>query len=413
MIVDRIARALGQGQRFTLKDYEQAMGTVWGQGGANYAGESVTVDRALGLIPVFAAVQVIASSISVMPCHVYRRLDRGRDRASDTWQYRLLHDAPNPEMAPGQFFETLLAHMLLWGNAYLEKVPVTIAGIEQVAELWPIQPNRVNVDRRKTDQEKVFEVDGEPRSFTQQTILHIPALGYDGTRGLSPIGVARQQLGVDLARQKYVGGIYRRGPGLGGVIERPFTAPQWGKDAKASFKEQWSGLYEGGDRAGGTPVLEDGMTFHQVGMPLKDQQFVEQERLTTTQIATLYNMPASRINGATGDSLTYGNREQDALEFVTFTCLPWMNRVSQGLWRDPVMFPSRRFYPGFLPEALLQGDAKSRAEVYDLMMNRLHVLTPNDIAEKEDLPQRPDGDEIPKPAAPVAPPAGGDDGPTD
>jgi HK97 family phage portal protein len=118
-------------------------------GAPTYSGETGHVEGSLGLIPVYAAINVIASSIGVMPCHVYRRLDRGRERATDTWQYRLLHESPNDEMAPGQFFETCLVHMLLWGNCYLEKVKGTFAGAPRVVELYPIQPSRCPVERRK------------------------------------------------------------------------------------------------------------------------------------------------------------------------------------------------------------------------------------------------------------------------
>lgn len=398
--------AQGGDRRFTLKDVPGWTEDFW-TGGPVHSGERVSVDSALGLIPVFAAVNVIASSISVMPCHVYRRLKRGREKATDTWQYRLLHESPNPEMSPATFFETITVHELLWGNAYLEKVKGSFAGAPRVVELHPIQPSRVVVERRKSDGAKVFTVDGESRSFTEDKILHIPGLGYDGTVGLSPIAKARQEIGGALARQTYQGRLYARGANIAGVLERPADAPTWSDDAAARFKEQWRAWYEGGANSGGTPVLQDGMTYKPVGMPLRDQQFIEQGQFTTTQIATLFNMPASKINGQTGDSLTYGTREQDAIEFTTTTCLPWTNRIDQGLWRDNDLFPSRTFYPAHLPEALLRGDAKSRAEFYEAM-NRLKVLSSNDIAEMEDRPIRPGGDDFPEPTTTTT--TGGDNG---
>lgn len=402
-----LARGLEREQRFTLKDYEAGMATVWGAGGATFSGEAVNVDTALNLIPVFAAVNVIASSISTMPCHVYRRLPRGREKATDTWQYRLFHDSPNPEMGPGQFYETLLVHLLLWGNAYVEKVKGSFAGSPRVTDLHPINPKTVKIDRDKKTNAKVFEVEGNSGSFTEDKILHIPGLGYDGLQGLSPIAKARQEIGGALARQRWQGGFYEQGTLLAGVIERPHDAPKWDKEAKDRFAAGWRARYQGAAGKGGTPVLEDGMTFKELGMPLRDQQFIEQGQFTTAQIATLFNMPASKINGATGDSLTYGNREQDALNFVVFTLMPWTNRIEQGFWRDNDLFPSRMFYPGFVPEGLLRGDAQARAAFYKAMSD-LKVLTPNDIAEMEDRPVRKGGDEFPEPV-PGPKPGGEDD----
>jgi HK97 family phage portal protein len=397
----RVARGIGSESRFTLKDYEAGMATVWG-GAPTHSGESVTVDSALGLIPVFAAVNVIASSIGTMPLHVYRRLDRGRERAPDVWQYRLLHDSPNPEMAPGQYIETLLAHLLLWGNCYSEKVKGSFAGADRVQELHPINPKLVRPDRHKG--KKVFEIEGQPRSYTESEILHIPGLGYDGLVGLSPITKAAQEIGGALSRQRYQGSFYKRGALLSGVIERPADAPQWQAEGKARFKQGWAAQYAGGGNAGGTPILEDGMKFSPVSMPLRDQQFIEQGQFTTTQIATLFNMPASKINGSTGDSLTYGTREQDATDLVSFTFLPWMTRLSQGFWRDQDLFASRKLYPDFVPEGLLRGDSTARVAFYE-GMSRLRVLTPNDIAEMEDRPVREGGDDFPStsPATPAQP----------
>jgi phage portal protein BeeE len=81
-------------------------------------------------------------------------------------------------------------------------------------------------------------------------------------------------------------------------------------------------------------------------MPLRDQQFIEQGQFTVTQIATLFNMPASKINGQTGDSLTYGTREQDAIAFVTQTLLPWMNRTDAGAVARQRPVPVPHVLPG-------------------------------------------------------------------
>lgn len=414
-----IARRIAQGIQTETRDYTLSQSTpelsaLFG-GPPAYSGETVSVEGSLALIPVYAAVNVIASTIGVMPCHVYRRLARGRERATDVWQYRLLHESPNPEMAPGQFIETVVAHMCLWGNAYLEKVKGSFAGAPRVVELWPIAPSRVAVDR-DSNGNKRFQVAGATTSddselvgtFYEDRILHIPALGYDGTLGLSPITKARQEIGNAISRQRFQGGLYKRSARVSGVIERPADAPKWSDEAAGKFKAQWRAWFEGGGlQEGGTPVLQDGMKYNPIGMPLRDQQFIEQGQFTTTQIATLFNMPASKINGQTGDSLTYGNREQDATDFVTFTLMPWVTRTMQGLWRDNDLFPSRTFYPDLVPEGLLRGDSAQRAAFYTAM-SKLHVLTPNDIAEMEDRPVRPGGDEFPTEATPAQP--GGDAG---
>lgn len=390
-LLDRVVAGAVERRDLTLKDAEGWRGIV--AGGTTAAGSTVSVTGALGLIPVFASVRVLSESVHVMPCHVYRRMDRGRKRAADTWQYRLLRESPNPEMAPGQFFETLMVHLNLWGNVYLEKVRGSFAGAPRVVELWPIEPSKVNPVRNAAG-EKRFEIEGG-KTLGPDKILHIAGLGYDGLKGLSPIAVAREELGVAVARQGWQAGFYRRGANMGGVINRPVDAPVWTADAADRFKADWSRVWSGGNalEAGGTPVLQDGMTFQQVGMPLRDQQFIEQGQFTAGQIANLFRVPPSMIGAPTGDTLTYGNREQDAIQFVTFSLLPWMTRITEGLWRDNDLFSSRQFYPEFLPEALLKGDSAERAQFYTAL-KQLGVLSANDIAEMENRPIRPGGDEV-------------------
>lgn len=389
-LVGRVAAAASR-RDLTLKDAEGWQGLL--TGGPTRAGADVSVTGALGLIPVFASVRVLAESIHVMPCHVYRRLDRGRERASDTWQFRLLRESPNPEMAPGRFFETLMVHLNLWGNAYAEKVRSDYAGAPRVAELWPIEPGKVNPVRTASGQKR-FEIEGG-RTLDPSKILHIPGLGYDGLKGLSPIGVAREELGVAVARQQWQAGFYKRGANMGGVITRPADAPMWTDTASDRFKNDWARMWGGASalEGGGTPVLQDGMTYQPIGMPLRDQQFIEQGQFTAGQIANLFRVPPSMIGAPTGDTLTYGNREQDAIQFVTFSLLPWMTRITEGLWADNDLFPSRTFYPEFLPEALLKGDSAERAQFYTALA-ALGVLSPNDIAEMENRPVKPGGDDV-------------------
>jgi HK97 family phage portal protein len=266
------------------------------------SGRSVTVDSALGLVHVFAAVRVLAESIGVMPCHVYRRQSRGRTKAEDVWQYRLFHESPNSEQAPGQFFETLVGHMALWGNCYVEKIPYVVAGSPRVGELWPIAPNRVRPFRRKSDGAKQFEVDGG-KALGEDSILHIPAFGYDGLSGLSPVGVCRQQLGIALARDDYHARFYANNANPGGIIKRPLEAKTISDQGVARLQADWESKHQGAN-AHRVAILEEGMDYVQTGIPLADQQFIEQGQFTATQIAVMFNMPASKINGQTGESLT-------------------------------------------------------------------------------------------------------------
>ena len=68
----------------------------------------------------------------------------GKEKAVDHPLYLLLHDEPNPEMTSFVFRETLMSHLLLWGNAYAQ---ILRNGKGDVIALYPLSPNRMTVDR--------------------------------------------------------------------------------------------------------------------------------------------------------------------------------------------------------------------------------------------------------------------------
>ena len=94
---------------------------------------------------VYACVRILAEAIAGLPLHVYQQsADGAKAKALDHPLYRLLHDEPNPEMTSFVFRETLMTHLLLWGNAYAQ---VVRNGLGEVVGLYPLMPNRMQVGR--------------------------------------------------------------------------------------------------------------------------------------------------------------------------------------------------------------------------------------------------------------------------
>ena len=111
------------------------------------AGDSaaVTPASALGLSAVYACVRIISSTIASLPLFTYRRDgDAGKRRATGSPVYRLLHDAPNPEMTSYQWRQVTAVHQTLWG-AGISEIEFDRAG--RPVALWPIPPWRVTPGR--------------------------------------------------------------------------------------------------------------------------------------------------------------------------------------------------------------------------------------------------------------------------
>jgi HK97 family phage portal protein len=365
----------------------------------SYSGKTVSEQLSLSLIPVFACVRLLARTAASCPIQVYNTgAERKKAEASNEW--RVLHDDWNDDHTADQGIETLMAHQTLWGNYYAEKEKSSTG---QVRGLWPLHPGKVNVIRDKRTQQKRFEVIGnDNRTFDDSTILHIPGLGYDGLKGLSPIAEARQELGTMLATQEYMGRFIANNATPAGVIQLPVGQDLNDDNRREALRQQWQAMYGNLSNAGRTAVLEDGATWQSIGMPLKDMEFVESSRFSVNQTARLFGVPAEMIGGDRDSSMTYSTVEMMTLHFITYSLMPWFVRIEKGLYRDRDLFPIRSRYPKFVAQALLRGDAVTRANFYKLMAE-VEAITINEIRDHEDMAPRPDGDRAPIVAGKVAP----------
>jgi HK97 family phage portal protein len=361
-------------------------GMRWDFPSITYSGQSVDAEGALSLVPVFNAVSQIAGAVAMMPLLVYERRGEYRDRAEDDHAWRILHEEPNPEMAPDELWEILESHLDLWGNFYGYMVKDSDGLLEQ---LWPLSPSRVSVSRNEAGARE-FWIEGEP--FTEDTILHIRGLSLDGLVGYSPIQLARNSLGVAKAQEKFQGEFIGSEGKPSVILSHPNKLQP---DAATRLKASWDSV-----KSGGTAVLEEGIKVERWTMPLEDAQFIEQMEFSDKRIAQMFLLQPGRLGAKSGDSLTYATTESEAREFVTFTLGRRLQRIEGSFNREKSLFPVRSKYAEFQRAALLQANQKERYEAYEIG-TRAGFLTSEDIRPKENLPER----EItaPPPPAPVPP----------
>jgi HK97 family phage portal protein len=348
-------------------------------GGQTAAGAVVTPDTALGNIAVYACVRVIAESIGSLPVHVYKREGRSRVRVEDDREF-LLSQEPNPYMSAMTFWETVLGHANLWGNAYVLR---TYDGEGRADGLWPLDPRRTAPYR--TESGALFYgsmIAGETVAFDPADILHVRAFGT-GDLGISPIGIARQAIGTQLAAEEYAGRFWSNDARPGGIIE--YTNKLTDEQHKAAMK-RWKAAHEGVRRSHLVAVLDNGAAWRDVGMPPGDAQFIETRKFAVREIARLYRVPPHMIGDLEG-TVTYASIEQQALDFVVHSLRPWIVRLEQALGR--VVFRSladRRqgVYARFEVEGLLRGDTKTRNESYAIARQN-GWLSVNEIRALEDM----------------------------
>jgi HK97 family phage portal protein len=365
------------------------------------AGERVSVEGSMAIAAVFTAVSIISETIGTLPLKTFRDLgaDKGVAPAPDHRAYRMLHSAPNPIQPAHRFWSTVVAHQLLWGNWFIEKLR-DADGL--VAELWLLNPANVVVEWNSAVRRKRFRytdpMTGVETLYDDDRILHGFGLSLDGITGMSPIQQARESLGKAKARARFEADLYARAPSLSGWI-----GVQGQLKDSVKLRESWRAIYgAGGDDRFGVGVLEEGATFNALTAPLADMQFVESENMSVKAIASLFKLPPAYLGGSTGDSLTYATTESNSIQLATQAIAPVTHNIARWLTFDMGIFPFSSWFAEFELDALMRGDSAARAVFYEKMVG-IKALFPDEIRRFENL--APDDRALEQPAPTPALPA--------
>lgn len=357
------------------------------------AGESVSVDRALGMDAVLACIRLRSDAIAALPCRVYLR-PRGGGSVVEEWssrQSRILRDEPNTDMTAADVWGIVSAHLDGWGNAFLGKTVEVVGARREVVALWPIHPFRVRVGREGG--EKVFYVRSEDgvteRRHTRQDVIHILGFTLDGLVGVSPIQLCRTAIGAGLAMDEYQSAFYRNN------ATPPGTLTVQGKlspHAAERLSLQWRAMFSGVRNAFKVPVLEDGTTFNPISVSSRDAEFVEARRLTGQQVCRIFRVPPEMVGMDSGNSLTYSTVEGQGIAFERYSIRPWLTRIEQAINRDRDLFPGdgRGMFCEFDTQSLLRADLNTRYGAYALALDPAKGwLKKNEVRVWERLPADP------------------------
>lgn len=354
-------------------------------GGAN-SGERVTVSTALRISAVWACVRLLSETISTMPIVLYRRTPE-RAIATAHPLYLILHDAPNPDMTAVTFWETVLASMLLWGNAY---ALIHRAGGNVVA-LEFLRPEQMQLRRLSNGAiEYRWITAGKTQTAIDSDVLHIPAFTTDGLMGLSPVGYAVNVLGNAIAAERASGTVFRKGLMLSGTFKTANTVQEKHREAFRARLEE----YRGAINSGSAPLLEAGIEYAPLAINPNDAQLLETRAFSIEEICRWYRVPPFMI-GHSEKSTSWGSGiEQQMLGFLTFSLRPWLKRIEQSVNRKLLTVLERRdLYCEFNFEALLRADSAGRAAFYSMMVQN-GIYSRNEVRGKENLAPRPGADDL-------------------
>lgn len=352
--------------------------------GGTTSGNRVTEQSAMQMTAVYACVRILSEAIAGLPLHLYHYTETGsKEKAIKHPLYFLLHDEPNPEMTSFVFRETMMTHLLLYGNAYSQ---IIRNGKGEVIGLYQLMPNRMTVDRDDKGQiyYQYLVSDSDAPTMKEGTVnlkkedvLHIPGLGFDGLVGYSPIAMAKNAIGLSIATEEYGAKFFANGATPGGILEYPGTV----KDPDR-VRESWNKGFSGRN-SHKVAILEEGMKYTPISISPNEAQFLETRKFQIDEIARIFRIPPHMVGDL--EKSSFSNIEQQSLEFVKYTLEPWLMRWEQSINRA-LLSPNEKstYFVKFNVDGLLRGDYQSRMSGYATARQN-GWMSANDIRELENL----------------------------
>lgn len=348
-------------------------------GGAKVAGVPMDEWRMLNLSTVWTCISSISADVAKLPMHLYRREEpAGRARAKDHPAYPIFIAAPNPEMTPLTAKQILVKHALQFGNGYAE---ITFDAAGRGRQIWPLKSWKMRVVRFKDGQLRyVYPTEsGRDEVFTPDQIFHLRGMG-DGVVGMSVVRWAMRSMGVAAAAEEHAASTWEN------QAVPPIALMHPGKLSPAAAetaRKSWMELYGGPDNAGKPAVLPEGMSVEKLSQSNIDAQFLESRKFGIAEICRWFRFPPHMAGDL--DRATFSNIEHMSLQYVTNCLMYWLEAFEQEADRK-LLAPDElgEYYHEHTVDALLRGDAKTRAEAMGQLLNN-GVYTINEARDLYNL----------------------------
>lgn len=326
--------------------------------GKTKSGASVGPDSAWNYTAVYAAIRLLSETVAQLPLVLHRKEGDNRRPAYEHPLYGLMHDNPSDQLTSFVWRETQMGHVLSWGNGYAHIQREQGTRTPQGLSLLSPKFTEAVVDTAGSFF-YLTEVNGKKHRIDPRDVLHIPALGFDGFAGKSPITLHRETIGLSMRATEFGAEFFGNGASLGGVLKHPKGL---GKEGRVNLKESWDRFKGAGYQ--GTALLEEGMDYTRIGIPPNDAQFIETRKFQISEIARIYNVPPHMLRDL--EKSAFNNMTEQSIEFLRYTMTPWLVKWEQELNRK-LLTPEERadgYYFKFMVNGLLRGTQKDRYEAY-------------------------------------------------
>lgn len=344
------------------------------------AGVTLDDDKLISFPTILLALRIISEDLSGLPFVVFEKSDgrRKKDRAENHPLFGLIHDEPNPEQTSLEFRRQMMANLLVYWRAYafIDRGP----GDRPVA-LWPL-PAQMVEPKRTPEGQRIYIYKrqlGQEITFTEDEIFPLTGWHINGFHGDGPLRWNKEAIGLMLALEEYASRFFGQGANVGGVVTYPGKLRD--AEAKEQFRKSIHEKYGGLGKSHHILALEEGSEFTPTGVNPEQAQAVEARKFSVTECSRMWRIPPHMLMDL--ERATFSNIEQQAIDYVKHTLLPWIKLWEQRVNKD-LFFPSerRRFQAEMVVDGLLRGDSKARWEGYQIAIQQ-GVLTRNEVRDLE------------------------------
>lgn len=343
---------------------------------------AMTARELLSNTTVASCVSLIADSVALLSCNVYKKTAHGRERDDRPTLSYVLHKAPNFYDSPFTFKQTIMMHLLLKGNAFLF---IARNFDYSVKSLTPLDPDLVDIKFDSAgDVYYEYRYNGKTYKYTTEHILHIPAYRYNTIRGLSPMEYANHAARLGLTLDEYTNDSFDGGIHSKLLVTVPKEEAKWSKEDSQKLVERLTAAYGGRENQNKPMVLSKGLTAQPLNMATnQDAQLTENRTFSEKEVAKIYRVPLYMLGKDDGK---FTNNEQANTFFLQHTLTPWLVRI-QEYFNRLLTYPfASDHYVEFDTDTMLRADYKSRLEAERSGLQS-GIYTLNQILDMENLPR--------------------------
>lgn len=347
------------------------------------SGNAINGRVALAISAFYDAVRMIAEDIAKLELEIFTRDSSGNKIKVNTGHplYRVISMSPDGTHTAQQFWETLLAHCLVWGNGYaiIDRDPAN--GLIRSLEL--VHPNRVTIRKQNGIVTYIVTIDSQddppnlPNStmeFSEAQMFRLRGVGDEDSAW--PIAnFARESLGITLATQSLQSNMFSNGMNIGGVLQ---TTQILEPEHKQGIEREWTAKYGGVNNFGKTAVLDADLSYTpNTALKATDAELLDTRKFQIEEIARWFRIPLHKL-GILESNATFNNIEQENLKYISETLAPWMKRITFQIQMKLLRF-SPRFFVEYDIKPLTVTTLEDRAEAWGKLIDR-GMATPNDGA---------------------------------